>query len=248
MRPVSRIAAGLSAVLLVVLMSAWPVGTEQALAVTLRSATAEQSGWYNPAWGVRVPITIDNSNSVALTNYQVKISLSNTFDFAKTQSNGNDIRFTESDGVTLLNYWIQSYSPTTETGTIWVNVSTLAADSVTTIYMYYDNPNAAAASSGSGTFPFFSNFSDPAWTSLPAMPYSAADLTASLVNGDFYLIGGYDNTATDPLSTNYQFNPSTGAYTAMASMPTARWGPISGAINNKIYVFGTNRQRQRQRG
>ena len=72
------------------------------------------------------------------------------------------------------------------------------------------------------------------------MPFNTADETASLVNGDFYIIGGYNNTATDPLASNYQFNPSTGVYTAMASMPIARWGLISGAINNIIYVFGGN--------
>ena len=126
----------------------------------------------------------------------MKISLPSTFDFAKTQSNGNDIRFTDSDGVTLLSYWIQSYSQTAKTGTIWVKVPALPAGAVTTIYMYYDNPSAAAASSGSGTFPFFSDFSDPAWTSLPAMPVThTADETASLVNGKFYIIGGYNSTA-----------------------------------------------------
>ena len=237
-RSVSRIAAGLSAVVLVVLMSAWPMRAGQARAATLQPAAADAASWYNPAWAFRVPITIDNTNSAALTDYQVKVSLPSTFDFAHTQSNGNDIRFTGSDGVTLLSYWIESYNPAAQTGTIWVDVPTLTADTVTTVYMYYDNPNAAAASSGSATFPFFSNFSNPAWTSLPAMPFHAADLTASLVNGDFYLIGGYDNTASDPLTTNYQFNPATGVYTAMAGMPTARWGPISATIDGIIYVFG----------
>ena len=237
---VSRIAAGLSAVLLVGLVSAGPARAEQSLGVTLQSAaSAAPASWYNQSWAFRVPISIDNTqSSVALTNYQVKISLPATFDFANTQSNGNDIRFTASDGVTLLSYWIQSYSPSAKTGTIWVNVPALPADAVTTIYMYYDNPAAAAASSGSSTFPFFSNFSDPAWTSLPAMPFNAADETAALVNGKFYIIGGYNNTATNPLASDYQFNPATGAYTAMASMPTARWGPISAAIGNIIYVFG----------
>ena len=239
-RWVSWVAAGLSAVLLAVLINAGPVTAGRALAAAGQPAAAPAS-WYNPSWAFRVPISIDNTqSSVALSNYQVKISLPGTFDFAKTQSNGNDIRFTASDGVTLLNYWIQSYSQAGQTGTIWVTVPTLPAGAVTTIYMYYDNPSAAAASSGSSTFPFFSDFSDPAWTSLPAMPFNAADLTASVVNGKFYLIGGYNNTATNPLASNYQFNPASGTYTAMASMPTARWGLISGAIGNIIYVFGGN--------
>ena len=242
-RWVSRIAAGLSAVLLAVLINAGPMRAGQAMAVTLHSAAAAAApaSWYNPGWAFRVPISVDNTQgNVALNNYQVKVSLPSTFDFAKTQGNGNDIRFTGSDGVTLLNYWIQSYNPAAQTGTLWVTVPALAAGAVTTIYMYYDDPGAAAASSGSATFPFFSDFSDPAWTSLPAMPFNTADETASLVNGNFYIIGGYNNTATNPLASNYRFNPATGTYTAMASMPTARWGPISGAIGNIIYVFGGN--------
>ena len=239
-RWVSWIAAGLSAMLVAVLVNAGPVTAGQALAATLQPAAAPAS-WYSQSWAFRVPISIDNTqSSVALNNYQVKISLPSTFDFANTQSNGNDIRFTASDGLTLLNYWIQSYSQAGQTGTIWVTVPTLPAGAVTTIYMYYDNPNAAAASSGSSTFPFFSDFSNPAWTSLPAMPFSTADATASVVNGKFYIIGGYNNTATNPLASNYQFNPASGTYTAMASMPTARWGLISGAIGNIIYVFGGN--------
>jgi len=241
-RWISSIAAGLSVMFLAVLINAGPMRAEQALAATLRSAAAAApASWYNQSWALRVPISVDNTQgNVALSNYQVKISLPSTFDFAKTQSNGNDIRFTSSDGVALLNYWIQSYNPAAQTGIIWVNVPALPAGAVTTIYMYYDNPNAAAASSGSGTFPFFSDFSDPAWTSLPAMPFNAADESASFVNGNFYIIGGYNNTATNPLASNYRFNPATGTYTAMASMPTARWGIISGAIGNKIYVFGGN--------
>src|SRR6202023_2800724 len=51
-------------------------------------------------------------------------------------------------------------------------------------------------------------------------------------------IGGYNNTAGDPLNTNYAFNQATNTYTQEATMPTRRWGAIAVAVNNEVYVFG----------
>ena len=64
------ITAGLSAMLLAVLINAGPMRAEQALAVTLQSAAAAAApaSWYNPSWAFRVPISIDNSQgNVALS-------------------------------------------------------------------------------------------------------------------------------------------------------------------------------------
>ena len=48
-------------------------------------------------------LTVSNSNSTALTNFQVKVSLtSSNFDFAEAESTGQDLRFYASDGETAL--------------------------------------------------------------------------------------------------------------------------------------------------
>ena len=104
--------------------------------------------------------------------------------------------------------------------------------------MYFAFPNASSASNGNNTFSFFDDFSDPAWQQLPPLPFTTADLTAATVNSLFYIIGGYNTTATYSQGTVYAFHSSTNTYTQKASMPTARWGMIAVPINGKIYVFG----------
>jgi hypothetical protein len=204
-------------------------------------ARAQSGNWFDPNWQYRLPVTVDNSsNANNLTNYQDAVSLSSTnFDFTKAQTNGNDLRFTDTDGTTLINYWIETYNSTKKAAKIWVNVPTIPANAQKIIYMYFGNPAASSASNGKSTFNFFDDFSDPAWQQLPNMPVQAADTTAGApVNNIFYIIGGYNNTATNPLNTVYAFDPSTNTYTQKANMPTARWGMLAVPFNGQIYVFG----------
>ncbi|MEM5828143.1 MAG: DUF2341 domain-containing protein, partial [Candidatus Aenigmatarchaeota archaeon] len=64
-------------------------------------------------WQYRIPITINNTlNSNNLIDYQVLVTL-NVADLisqGKMRSDFGDIRFTDSDGTTLLNYWIEPLS------------------------------------------------------------------------------------------------------------------------------------------
>lgn len=125
------------------------------------------TSWYDSNWKYRKEITINNSdNSETLTDYQVKVSLSSsTFDFSKAQSTGADIRFTDSDGTTLLNHWIESYDSSGQTATIWVKVPSIPASSTKTVYLYYGNSSASSISSGDNTFEFFDDFETPTSTS-----------------------------------------------------------------------------------
>jgi len=125
-----------------------------------QEAQANGSNWYNSNWLYRKPITIDNSNNVNdLTNYQIQVSLSSSnFDFTKAQTNGEDLRFTNSDGTTLIDYWIESYDNSGQTATIWVEVPSIPASSSKTIYMYYGNSDVSSASNGDNIFEFFDGF------------------------------------------------------------------------------------------
>ena len=201
---------------------------------------AQGVNWFDPNWQYRLPVTIDNSsNANNLTNYQVAVSLSSAnFDFTKAQTNGNDLRFTNTDGTTLINFWIETYNATNKTAKIWVNVPTVPANTQESIYMYFGNPAASSASNGQNTFNFFDDFSDPAWQQLPNLPVQSADLTTAAVNNIDYIIGGYNNTATNSLNNVYAFDPSTNTYTPKSVMPTNRWGMIAVPFNGQIYVFG----------
>lgn len=114
--------------------------------------------WYSPSWVKRKAITIDNTgNSSVLSNYQVKINVPYV---SGMQANFNDIRFTDSDGSTVLNYWMDPRIETDSiSATFWVKVPSIAASSTATIYMYYGNAAAVSSSNGDNTFLFFDDFS-----------------------------------------------------------------------------------------
>ncbi|MBI4127699.1 MAG: DUF2341 domain-containing protein, partial [Parcubacteria group bacterium] len=63
-----------------------------------------------------------------------------------------DIRFTASDGVSLLPYWMES------DGRFWVKSN--LSSGANTLYMYYGNPSASSLSNGQSTFDFFDDFDD----------------------------------------------------------------------------------------
>ena len=101
----------------------------------------QQKSWYDNDWKHRRMITINNkANSSELIDYQVKVTLnSNNFDFAEAKTDGSDIRVTDTDGVTLIPYFIASYNLAGESATLWVKVPNIPASSEKTIYIYYGN-------------------------------------------------------------------------------------------------------------
>jgi hypothetical protein len=111
-------------------------------------------------WTYKKPILINNTlNSNNLTDYQVLVTLDtqSLISQGKMRSDCGDIRFIDSDGTTLLNYWIESGCNTTNTK-IWVKVPSIPASSTKTIYVYYGNPNAKSLSNGDAVFDFFDDF------------------------------------------------------------------------------------------
>ena len=107
--------------------------------------------WYNASWPYRKAVTINNTvNSNTLTNFQVKVSV--TYD-SSMQTDFDDIRFADSDGTTLVDYWLESKTDAAS-AIFWVEVPTITAASNDTIYMYYGNSSVSSASNISNTFLF----------------------------------------------------------------------------------------------
>jgi hypothetical protein len=109
------------------------------------------SGWASAytSWGYRKTITFDNTSGNLgttpenLVNFPVLIALdSGDIDYSKTQDNGEDIRFTDSDGTTTLSYEIEEWN---ESGTsyVWVKVPQIDTGNSDYIYMYYGNDSAS---------------------------------------------------------------------------------------------------------
>jgi hypothetical protein len=105
-------------------------------------------------WLYRRPVTIDNtSNPNMLTDYQVLVVVdtASLISAGKMKTDGGDIRFTDSDGTTLLPYWVEGPINANNTR-IWVKVPQIPDNGTKTIYLYYGNSAAQSESSIANTF------------------------------------------------------------------------------------------------
>ncbi len=136
-------------------------------------------------------LTITGTTAGAQTNYQMKLALYNTtgtdtpgnvYLGGNVRSDFGDIRFTKSDRTTLLDYWIESYTPGVS-AVVWVKVDSIpASPNTATIYLYYNNATATTMSSGTNTFKFFDDFEDGTYT---GWSLSAGNAILGVSNGWF---------------------------------------------------------------
>ena len=112
------------------------------------------SGWYNTGgtWTTRKQLTIDHtkvSGTSSLSNFPVLVSV--TDPDLKTvangghvgKSDGTDILFTASDGLTKVSHEIEKYDGTAGTLIAWVKVSSLSPTTDTVLIIYYGNASAS---------------------------------------------------------------------------------------------------------
>jgi len=80
------------------------------------------------------------------------------------------------------------------------------------------------------------------WQTAASMPTPRADLSANVVNGKIYLMGGMAYSSKSPfyVETNITevYDPTTNTWSTAASMPLAVYGYASVVINDEIYVIG----------
>lgn len=108
--------------------------------------TRSDLNWLN-GWKYRRQLTINSSLiDESLIDFPVLVILdSSFFDFTKVKDNGEDIRFTDSDGTTLLKYEIEHWNKTTGKAEIWVKIPQVSASTDTVFYIYYGNSEATDA-------------------------------------------------------------------------------------------------------
>ena len=123
--------------------------------------------WYDYHWQYRKSHVI-NSATGAGTNYQVRITVhygsgtdsgENVYLNSKCQTDFDDIRFTDDDGVTLLNYWIE-FKVDSDYARVWVKIADNLNTSSATIYIYYGNPSATSAGNAANTMLKYWGFED----------------------------------------------------------------------------------------
>jgi hypothetical protein len=122
------------------------------------------TGWLT-GWSYRKSHVI-NPASGAGTNYQVRIvahygsgtdSDEHVYLNGKCRTDFGDIRFTRSDGVSLLDYWMES-KVDGDNAVFWVEVADDLSTNPATIYIYYGKADATTTSNGENTFLFFEDF------------------------------------------------------------------------------------------
>ncbi|MCC6600615.1 MAG: DUF2341 domain-containing protein, partial [Crocinitomicaceae bacterium] len=148
------------------------------------------------SWSYRMPVNITNSIGT-LSDYQVLVTFNHSalVSAGKSNATGYDLRFTAVDGITQLNYWIES-GVNTGSCKVWVKVPSLPTGS-TTIYMYYDSTPKPDISSGINTFVFFDDFNGVSNGSRPANPDWPITGISQVQNGRLRLMG-----TAEVLSTN----------------------------------------------
>ncbi len=129
-------------------------------------------------WSYYRPITIDNTqNSNNLIDYQILVTLDTRtlISQGKMRPDCGDIRFTDSDRTTLLNYWIEPNTCNTANTRIWVKVPSIPGRSTKTIYLWYGNPSATSMSNPYNTFLLYEDWSSGSlagWSKYGCAGYS----------------------------------------------------------------------------
>jgi hypothetical protein len=142
-------------------------------------------GWLSN-WDYRKRHEIDGTSSGAQVDYQVPITVhygsgadsgDDVYCDSLCKTDFGDIRFTKSDGVTALDYWMQTKTDSNQ-AIFWVKVNTIpASPDSTDIYVYWGNSGVSTTSSITNTFPFFNDdFEDnlDQWT-LTGTPTISSD-------------------------------------------------------------------------
>ncbi|MCK5026480.1 MAG: DUF2341 domain-containing protein, partial [Nanoarchaeota archaeon] len=111
-------------------------------------------------WLYKREINITENSGNDLTDYQVELIIDTQLLISegKMQADCDDIRFTGSDTLTELSYWLESDCNTINTK-VWVKAN-LSASSNTTVYMYYGNSCVGSESNGTAIFELFDDFED----------------------------------------------------------------------------------------
>lgn len=108
--------------------------------------------WLN-GYNHRIRITIDeslNPGDSPLTDFPVFFSYSDAGIRSASQGgyvqfeDGQDLCFTDQDGLTVLDFEFESYDPVSGSLSAWVRIPSLSSGSDTDLFLYYNNPDAPA--------------------------------------------------------------------------------------------------------
>ncbi len=157
------------------------------------------SEWYDSTWDARKRISVSNVDTNTYTDAAVQLFVDYDSDM---QADFDDLRFTDSDGTTLIPHWFGS-TTNSVVSEVWVKIPSLPAESTSVVYMYYNKPTATSTSSSTDVFVVADDFEDN-----DLSEYSGETSEFS-VNGSYAYDGVYGLDSTSDTART----ESGGAYT-----------------------------------
>ena len=144
-------------------------------------------------WAYSTKFSVSDNSGTSLTDFQVLVELNSVnFDFSKAQTDGLDIRFTDSHN-NELSYWIEEWDITSQQAKIWVNVPSIPAYGETKLIIYYGNPAAESGSDGEATFVLFDTFGGEEIDQVKWEVYNCGSTTSPYISDGTLLIPGGDH-------------------------------------------------------
>jgi N-acetylneuraminic acid mutarotase len=145
----------------------------------------------------------------------------------------------------------EEYDPVTNTWTTKASMPTLRSDfgiAVVNNKIFCIGGIVAYdwSGNGEGILSAVNEVYDPStdtWESRTSMPTVRQRPKAAAVNGEIYVIGGFQYTDSPPpqgiveLDTNEAYNPETDTWATKAPMPNMPSNPTSASLDSKIYVI-----------
>jgi len=197
------------------------------------------------SWLYKTPITVTNSGATSLTGYQVQVTLNTQtlVGAGKMQSGGEDIRVTDEDKCTELDFWIETPTINTTTTQIWVKVPSILATSSKTIYIYYGNAVAVLASSGDNTFNFFDDFNSfdgAKWSGTGSYSVSGGELIVT--TGSVYSNSVVPSTSQPGFiqEAKVKWTAPYAGYSGMSMANSQATFGSNGGVNKLSYLMTNN--------
>jgi hypothetical protein len=192
--------------------------------------TATIAGSVSTGYTYKKAFTVTGSACGAQTNYQIHLTINygagadsglTVYLDSKAQSDFDDLRFTATDGVTVLDAWLESKTDST-TASVWVELDTIpVAPGTQVFYMFYGKPSAVSSWSGTNTFVVFDDFERAvdgdtvggSWTEVTPHGHISTEQDIGNVAGysgtrSLKLVGGTTPSVTIPVPAgvnNYAF-------------------------------------------
>jgi hypothetical protein len=103
--------------------------------------------WYSDSWGYRIPVSIDNTSGATTHDATITVPYDAELFWDNCETDGHDVRFTKSDGMTALAYNRATWNHGNRSAVFNVDSVTCASNDATAVmFMYFGNNSASDGS------------------------------------------------------------------------------------------------------